>query len=222
MGIFNWKKKNKTESVKEIVQLKMTKKNVNDFFVAIRNHNNDEVLNFINSNSEFLKAIRQGLPKKDCGQNGLQVAFKVGNFEIAEKLINKGSDVNHIATNKDEWNLPVLHSSIIATFYQTNTISNELENFETAFRILNLMLEKGADVNGIDSYGNNSLMRALLDSKKFIDHPDYNDNLKTLDQIRRIFKLLIEFGADIEYSNEKRPKLTQRIKDFEMEKYNLI
>ena len=222
MGIFNWKKKNKTESAKELVPMKMTKKNINDFFVAIRNHNNEEVLNFINSNSEFSNAIRQGLPKKDCGQNGLQVAFKVGNFKIAEKLINKGANVNHIATNKDEWNLPVLHSSIIATFYQTNTISDELKNFETAFRILNLMLEKGADANGIDSYGNSSLMRAFLDSKKFIDHPNYSENLQTLEQIRRIFKLLIKFGADIEYSNEKRPKLTQRIKDFEMEKYNLI
>ncbi|EPR74531.1 hypothetical protein ADIWIN_0431 [Winogradskyella psychrotolerans RS-3] len=84
------------------------------------------------------------------------------------------------------------------------------------------MLEKGADVNGIDSYGNNSLMRALLDSKKFIDHPNFNENLKTLEQCRRIFKLLIDFGADINYSNENRPKLTERIKDFGMEKYKLI
>lgn len=222
MGIFNWRKKSNVEPVQETVPMKMTKKNINNFFVAIRNHNNTDVLNFITSNSEFINVVRPGLPKKDCGQNGLQVALKVGNFEIAEELIKKGTDVNHIADNTDEWNLPVLHSCIIATFYQTNTISDELENFETSFRILKLMLEKGADPNGIDSYGNNSLMRALLDAKKFIDHPNFKEELKTLEQTRRIFRLLIEFDADIEYSNEKRPKLKDRIKDFGMEKYKLI
>lgn len=126
-------------------------------------------MTFINSNSEFINIYRQGLPKKDCGQNRLQVAFKVVNFEIVEELI-----------------------------------------------------KKDADTNGIDSYGNSSLMRALLDAKLLIDHPNFNEKLKTLEQTRKKFKLLIEFGADLEYSNEKRPKLLERIKDFGMEKYNLI
>ena len=148
--------------------------------------------------------------------------IEIGNFKIAEILINKGADVNHISTNPEEGNLPVLHSKITATFYQTNTISKELENFETSFRILNLMLKKGADANGIDSYGNSSLMRAFLDAKQFIGHPNYDETLKTLEQTQRIFKVLIEFGADIDYSNENRPKLAERIKDFGMEKYKLI
>ena len=77
MGVFNWKRKSTTESIREVVPMKMTNKNINNFFAAIRNHNNGEVLYFIKSNIEFLKAIRPGLPKKDCGQNGLQVALKL-------------------------------------------------------------------------------------------------------------------------------------------------
>lgn len=49
-------------------------------FQTIRNHNNKEVLTFINSNSALINASRQALPKKDCGQNGLQVALKAGDF----------------------------------------------------------------------------------------------------------------------------------------------
>jgi len=58
-----------------------------------------------------------------------------------------------------EWRAPVLHDAITACFFSTDV--------ERALMILRKILERGADANCRDSYGNSSLDRAILDIKQF-------------------------------------------------------
>ena len=225
--MLNFFKKNEKPKVSEVPitdqPFKKTKKNIHLFFNAIRNHDNEKVKAIINQNKDFVTVVRPGLPKKDNGQSGLQVAFKVGNFEIAKFLINTGADVNFIdASEVNDWNMPVLHSGIRATIFQTNTLNKETDRFEIGIEIMSLMLSKGANPNGLDSYGNSCLMRALLDANQMIDHPNFNENSETIDQLRSVFALLIAHGADIHYTNKKRPKISEAIRNFGLEAYDLI
>ncbi|MDF0708530.1 hypothetical protein [Flagellimonas okinawensis] len=225
--MFKFLKKNKNANAVEEMNLidipfKTTKKNIHTFFKSIRNHQNDMVKAIVINNKDFVLLTRPDLPKKDNDQTGLQVSFKVENFEIAEFLIQQGADLNHIAETIDEWNMPVLHECIRAVIFQSLTLKKNTDSFEKAFGLLKLMLERGADPNGIDSYGNSCLMRAFLDSRQMIDHPNFNENSGVVEQLKRVFDLLIEKGADKEYSNEKREKVVERIKAFEYEKYNWL
>jgi len=52
-------------------------------FNAIRKSNIEEVINIISNKPELVNCIAKLLPKKDDGQSPLQVALKIGNFEIA-------------------------------------------------------------------------------------------------------------------------------------------
>ena len=225
--MLNFFKKNKKPKVSEVrltdQPFKKTKKNIHLFFNAIRNHDNEKVKVIINQNKDFIAVVRPGLPKKDNGQSGLQVAFKVGNFEIAKFLINTGADVNFIdASEVNVWNMPVLHDCIRATIFQTNTLNKETDRFEIGIEIMSMMLSKGANPNGLDSYGNSCLMRALLDANQMIDHPNFDKNSETIDQLRSVFALLIAHGADIHYTNKKRPKISEAIRNFGLEAYDLI
>lgn len=225
--MWNFLKKHKNSREPEVESIdkpfKKTKKNIHLFFRSIRNHENERVKAIVTENKDFVFVTRPDLPKKDNGQTGLQVSFKVGNFEVAEFLINENADVNFIdKSEENEWNMPVLHDCIRATIFQTNTMRKNTERFDIAFGIMTLMLSKGANPNGIDSYGNSCLMRALMDSDQMIDHPNFDENSETIDQLRKVFSLLIENGADINYFNEKRPRLKESIKTFGLEKYSLV
>ena len=83
------------------------------------------------------------------------------------------------------------------------------------------MLSKNADPNSVDSYGNNCLHRAYLDARQVIDN-DYYEQNEALNQIRKVFKQLIEAGANSKLSNDDRESLIEMIKEEQMEKYKLI
>lgn len=59
------------------------------------------------------------------------------------------------------------------------------------------MLDSKANPNAIDSYGNNCLNRAFLDAIQMIQRPEDFKNEILLGQLRAVFKILIEAGADI-------------------------
>ncbi len=221
MSVFSRFKKKEIIAVQE-TPIKMLKKNIEAFFKTIRAHDNATVKLLVNSNNEFLKVVREGQPIKDQGQSGLQVALKVANFEIVEFLINKGADLNFTPDVPGQWCLPVLHNCVRAVFHNTHTIEKDKKKFDRALYILELMLKKGANPNCIDSYGNSVLMRALLDAKTFILHPDYSEDLATLEQSRGVFNLLLKHGADLNYSNNKRPQIKEMIQAFGLENYQLI
>src|SRR5205807_725345 len=88
-------------------------------------------------------------------------AFKTGQFEIANYLIDQGADVNHIEESKvNEWRAPVLHDALRAAAFNAGK-----DHFKDAIALIKRMLKLGADPNAVDSYGNNCLIRAILDAK---------------------------------------------------------
>lgn len=201
----------------------MTKKDIKAFFKAIKGSDFHKVSELINSDKEYLTVCDFAPPKKDDGQSGLQVAFKTGNFDIAKLLIDRGADTNFIETSEiNEWTAPVLHDSIRATIFNSYTVQKDTTRFDQAFSLLQLMLDRKSNPNATDSYGNNCLHRAIMDSRQMIDNPGVDlRNEILLQQLRKIFKALIAAGADINLSNEKRPGAATMVSNFRMEQYQL-
>jgi len=201
----------------------MKKKDIKTYFQAIRNRDLQKVTELVSSDKEYLNATNFAPPKKDDGQSGLQVAFKTGNFDIAEYLIEQGADVNFIETSDiNDWKAPVLHDCIRATIFNSYTLRKETLQFDTAFKLLKTLLNKKADPNAVDSYGNNCLNRALMDARQMLDNPsaDFNDGI-LLQQLRSVFSELIKAGADPNQSSERRESFVYNIINDRMEQYQL-
>ena len=201
----------------------MTKKDIKTFFKAIADSDFNKVSELLNSDKEYLTVCNVAPPKKDDGQSGLQVAFKTGSFDIAKLLLEQGADVNFMETSEiNEWKAPVLHDSIRATIFNSYTVQKDTSKFDKAFFLLQLILEKKANPNSIDSYGNNCLHRAIMDSRQMIDNPSADlTNGILLKQLRKVFKELITAGADINSTNEKRPSAASMIINFRLEQHQL-
>jgi len=85
------------------------------------------------------------------------------------------------------------------------------------------MLDKGANPNAVDSYGNSCLNRAILDVRQMIDHPQAElGNGILIDQMRRVFQILIKAGADIKLSRSSRPSAEDDLERFKLTQYQLI
>jgi ankyrin repeat protein len=201
----------------------MTKKDIKTFFKAITDSDFNKVAELLNSDKEYLTVCNVAPSKKDDGQSGLQVAFKTGNFDIAKLLIEQGADVNFIETSEvNEWTAPVLHDSIRATIFNSYTVQKDISKFDKAFSLLELMLDKKANPNATDSYDNNCLHRAIMDSRQMIDNPSAKLNSGILlEQLRKVFKALIAAGSDVNLTNEKRPSAVSVVSNFRLEQYQL-
>jgi len=182
------------------------KKDIKVLFSAIRKHENTTVRALLADNPNLVNACASAPPKKDDGQSPLQVAFKTSNFEIASHLIDLGANINFMEESIiNEWVAPVLHDALRATIFNARDgIIVDRGYFATAFSLVQRMLELGADPNAFDSYGNNSLLRALLDSRQrlsiFPGFPEHVENEKLKHDLRDVFTALIEAGADIHAS----------------------
>ncbi|HEX8563270.1 MAG TPA: hypothetical protein VF676_09860 [Flavobacterium sp.] len=151
------------------------------------------------------------------------MSFKTGNFDIAHYHIINDADVNFKETsNINEWTAPVLHDCIRATIFNCYTLQPNGNIFERSYELLRLMLANGADPNSTDGYGNNALNRTFLDARQMIFHPQFNQSEKVLEQIRRVFKTLINAGADINRATEDRKILVNQITDSKMDVYKLF
>ncbi|SFQ73255.1 ankyrin repeat domain-containing protein [Flavobacterium akiainvivens] len=201
----------------------MTAKDIKTLFLAIRHNDSKAVTNLLAAQPALVNATAKAPPKKDDGQSPLQVAFKIGDFSIAEILIHHGADVNFMDVSAvNAWNTPVLHDCIKAVLFQVQTMRKDTAAFERGFATLQLMLNKGADPNGVDSYGNNCLLRAFLDARQMIDHPNFDTGSQTLHQARRVFKALLDAGADVNKPEGDENKLLYFIDNYDFGKYNLL
>lgn len=174
--------------------------------------------------------------KNSAGQSPLQVAYRNGQFEIVALLLTHGADPNFIEhTGREPWAMPVLHHAITAAVMRSRWLAqtryevggdrgwvtrNSVEQADAAFAALQLLFESGADIQGIDSYGNSVIARAVLDARQILpsykhSDPDWVDlkplNAELVADLSRVFDLLIERGADLD---EIDPQFGKSVREF--------
>ncbi len=190
-------------------------------FQAIRQGNDAAVRALLEKKPELISCTAKQPPKKDDGQSPLQVALKTGRLEIAEYLLDLGADVNFMEAEDcaSGWRAPVLHDAINAAVMNSRWNENlqptggGVKVFHTqteadrAFLIIKRMLDLGADIRGVDSYGNTCVWRLCLQARQVL--PPYNHSTRAVGSTRiltpelkedlsRIFALLRNRGMDIE------------------------
>ena len=201
-------------------------------FNAIRNSDINEVKEIITKKPELVNCVAKQPPKKDDGQSPLQVAFKTGNTDIAEYLIDMGANVNFIENEScfNSWRTPVLHDAIncavMLSRWNTNDdlrgfrVYSTKERADEGLRLLKKMIATGADVNAIDSHGNSGLNRfvlqanQILPSYNYVEHKEGKDRLFTDElhtDLRNILQELKDAGADVNY---KAPNIGYSIREF--------
>lgn len=189
-------------------------------FNAIRQGDIEAVKALIQRKPELIDCTAKQPPKKDDGQSPLQVAIKSGNFEIAMHVISCGADVNFIEEKScNAWRAPVLHDAINAAImccrWNTNAaamggfkVHSTKEKAEEAFHVLETMIQRGANVNALDSFGNSCLNRACLQARQILpsyhhaEHKLSDDRILTDDlreDLSKVFVILIKHGADLSY-----------------------
>ena len=201
-------------------------------FAAIRASDFETVRQIIEKNPALVNCTAKQPPKKDDGQSPLQVALKTGNIVIADYLLDKGADVNHIEDESccNSWRAPVIHDAIncavMCCRWNTNDsymgfrIFSTKERASEALRILKKILNLGADPNAPDSYGNSGLNRFALQAKQilpsfnYVEHREESDRIFTEElheDLRNVLQALKEAGADASY---EAPNLGYSVREF--------
>lgn len=121
-------------------------------------------------------------------------------------------DVINVTVMKCRWNT----SDKIRGFIE---YSNEKEG-KKAYDILEKMLNLGADVNKLDSYGNSGIWRYCLQANQILPTFSYSTNSESDNRIftkelendlLNILNLLCKYGADLNYVS---PNMNRTVKDF--------
>ncbi len=185
-------------------------------FQAIRKGDIVTVRNLIEKKSELIACVAKQPPKKDDGQSPLQVALKTGQFDIITYLLDKNADVNFMESEEccNEWRAPVIHDAINMAVMNTRwnvinlpkiglQVMHSKEDADRAYHILRRILESGADINAVDSYGNTCAGRVCAQACQIL--PSYNYTTGEIsderiiteelsEDLHRIFNLLYEYG----------------------------
>ena len=201
-------------------------------FTSIRASDLEMVRQIIEKKPELVNCVAKQPPKKDDGQSPLQVALKTGNTAIANYLLDMGTDVNFIEdeTCCNEWRTPVLHDAIncavmscrwnIDDKHMGFKVFSTKEKAAEALGVLKKMLDMGADVKALDSYGNSGLNRFALQAKQILPSYNYAEHREGKDRIfteelhedlRSVLQALKDAGADASY---KAPNLGYSVREF--------
>ncbi len=201
-------------------------------FTAIRASDIETVRQIIEKKPELVNCVAKQPPKKDDGQSPLQVALKTGNTSIAGYLLDMGADVNFMENEScgNAWRTPVLHDaincSVMLSRWNTNDkymgfrVFSTKEKAEEGLDVLKRMLDMGADVNALDSYGNSSLNRFALQAKQilpsfnYVEHCEGSDRVFTdelHEDLKKVLQALKDAGADPSY---KAPNLGCSVNEF--------
>lgn len=182
-------------------------------FAAIQKNDFETIKLLLEKDSSLIDSVFTGTPKKFDGQSLLQVALKTANAGVVNYLLDMNANVNFNENEScaNDWRAPVIHDAInrAIMFSRWNIMRDtEIEVHSTkeasdeSFEILKRIIIMGADINTKDSYGNACLDRACLQARQILPRQDSDDRVLT-DELRsdlkRIFSLLIESGADMNY-----------------------
>jgi ankyrin repeat protein len=202
----------------------MLKRDIKRIFTAIRDGDIGLIDCLVTENPDVINVRNFAPPKKDDGQSPLQVAFKTGHFDIADFLISRGADVNFVESSSlNEWTAPVIHDCIRAVAFNSYTLKKNEKSFGRAMTSLHKLIENGASVTSEDSYGNNCLIRAILDARQMINHPNAElGNGIVLRQFRELFSVLLAAGALLDEKSERRPSAREAINSFNLAQYELL
>ena len=201
-------------------------------FTAIRASDLETVEQIIEKKPELVNCTAKQPPKKDDGQSPLQVALKTGNTAVANYLLDQGANVNFIEDESccNQWRTPVLHDAIncavmlcrwnINDKYMGFRVFSTKERAEEGLVVLERMLDMGADVNALDSYGNSGLNRFALQAKQilpsfnYVEHCEGSDRVFTdelHEDLKKVLQALKDAGADPSY---KAPNLGFSVSEF--------
>jgi len=155
---------------------------------------------------ELKNNLKDGVPVDILGEYNstpLHYACREGNLEVVNLLIEHGADVN-----KQN------HYSTIYPIFDAISSTNNQKNY---FLIIQSLIESGADINMIDSFGNTllyhavekediKLIKLLIQLGCDINHVSRHDKDTVLhyayfQKNREIISILIENGADREKLN---------------------
>lgn len=190
-------------------------------FEAIREDNFEQVKAILEEDPSTVNAIAPKKPLDTRGMSPLQVSLCTGRHKkIAWLLLESGADVNYIPERKwAEEARPVLFDGVNAAIWNARRYAwdgkdttplrlewkHTKEEADDAFAFLQRMLELGADVSLTDYYGRNCLMEAVSEANNLCPiknhatgeyYPGRPITPEMREDLRRIFKLLIDAGAD--------------------------
>ena len=182
-------------------------------FTAIQKNDIETVRNLLDKTPDLISCTLKGAPKKYDGQAPLQVALKASSIEIIELLLTYKPNVNYIEEEScaNPWRAPVIHDAINRAIMCSRwnvsrpdglEVFNDKRTADEAFTVLKRIIDMGADVNAKDSFGNACIDRACLQARQILPRKDDTDRILTPEirsDISRIFKLLVENGADMCY-----------------------
>ncbi|MBQ1483002.1 MAG: hypothetical protein IIZ28_05460 [Erysipelotrichaceae bacterium] len=201
-------------------------------FTAIRTSDLETIKQIIEKKPELVNCTAKQPPKKDDGQSPLQVALKTGNTAIANYLLDQGADVDFIEDESccNQWRTPVLHDAINCAVmlcrwntddkYMGFRVFSTKERAEKGLAVLKRMLDMGADVNALDSYGNSCLNRFALQAKQILPSFNYTEHREGKDRIftdelhedlKKVLQVLKDAGADPSY---EAPNLGYSVREF--------
>ena len=194
-----------------------------ELFKAIRMSDFDVVKESIENNPNLVNEVATGAFDIE-GKSPLQFAITRSEIEIARYLIEKGADVNFVGLGSiDNWQIPILHVAINKTIQNSRFPRREADGpkndgklFNKHLELLDLILEKGADITQLDSYGNLPIMRAVLDALN-LDLSITDDELD--EDIEKIFSLLVSYGADITQRTQTRKSVEEMFRNNEVLEY---
>ncbi|MGW2183398.1 ankyrin repeat domain-containing protein [Streptomyces sp. NPDC001732] len=110
-------------------------------------------------------------------------ALTIGQFEVADLLLAHGAAPNFVDSGSPyPHSTPVLHDAVKAAVLRSrrprpirSTGGDEQEQLraaaeraDAAFAVLRRVLESGADIHALDSYGNSALHRAVMDAQQIL------------------------------------------------------
>lgn len=180
-------------------------KGMKKLFKAIRSNDMEEVKAILQKKPEAISSISTPPPKKDIGQSPLQVAVKIGAFDIAYYLIEQGADVNFMEEEAEgvTWRTPVLHDAIRTVFqslcYERFAVS------EKGLLLLKTLLEKGADPNKCASNGFAAIDECVAQAENILERQSAYTSIQEITEKRltELLDILIDHGADFEHWAQK-------------------